>query len=141
MAEAFGVAASALAVAELSAKIILQCFEYSRAVKHAKDDVERVLKEVRNWEAVMKEIKDLLDSPQGTRLRTSQKLCDSLEGGRSRLEGLLDKLIPGKTRQTITRFGFRALKWPFNSKEIEKILQDLSRCMQPVTTALQLDQT
>ncbi|KAI0804240.1 hypothetical protein GGR55DRAFT_659124 [Xylaria sp. FL0064] len=141
MAEVFGVAASALAVAELSAKIISQCLQYSRAVKHAKDDVERVTKEVRNWEAVMKEIKDLLDSPQGTRLRTSQKLCDALEGGRSRLEGLLDKLTPGKTRQTMTRFGFRALKWPFDSKEVERILQDLARYMQPITTALQLDQT
>ncbi|KAI0388371.1 WD40-repeat-containing domain protein [Xylariaceae sp. FL0594] len=41
----------------------------------------------------------------------------------------------------MTRFGLRALKWPFESKEVDKILQELARCMQPVTTALQIDQT
>ena len=56
MAKAFGVAASALAVIKISAKIILQCFKYFWTVKYAKDNVERVIKKVRNWEAVVKEI-------------------------------------------------------------------------------------
>ncbi|KAI1357125.1 hypothetical protein F5Y08DRAFT_348063 [Xylaria arbuscula] len=140
MAEAFGVAASALAVAELSAKIISQCLQYSRAVKHAKDDVEQVTKEVRNCNTVAKKLRNLLDGPHGTRLEASQELRGALEDGQSQLKSLLDKITPGKGRQAMTRFGFRALKWPFDSKEVEKILQNLARCMQPVTTALQIDQ-
>jgi hypothetical protein len=141
MADAFGVAASALAVTELSVKVISLCLQYSRAVRHAKDDIERVIKEVTNLKTVVRTLQGLLDSPQGTRLRTSQKLCDGLKRGQSQLGSLLDKLTPGKTRQKMTRFGLRALKWPFESKEVEKILQELARCMQLVTTALQIDQT
>jgi hypothetical protein len=140
MAEAFGVAASALAVVELSAKVISQCLHYSRAVKHAKSDVERIIKEVTGWNTVAKELQNLLDGPHRTRLQTSQELRGALEDGQSQLISLLDRLAPGKRRQAMTRFGIRALKWPFDSKEVERILQDLSRCMQPVTAALQIDQ-
>jgi len=141
MAEAFGVAASALAIVELSAKIISQCLQYSRDVRHAKNDIARVEKEVTNLSTVMKRLHDLLDSPHGIRLQTFQEVRDALEDGRSQLGSLHDKLIPGKGRQAMRQFGLRALKWPFDSKEVEKILQELARCMQPVTTALQIDQT
>ncbi|KAJ3568906.1 hypothetical protein NPX13_g6262 [Xylaria arbuscula] len=140
MAEAFGVAASALAVAELSAKIISQCLQYSRAVKHAKKDVERVTEQVTTWNTVAKKLQDLLDGPHRTRLEASEEVRGALKDCRRQLGSLLDRLTPGKGRQAMTRFSIRALKWPFDSKEVEKILQDLSRCMQPVTTALQIDQ-
>ncbi|RYP48397.1 hypothetical protein DL768_005716 [Monosporascus sp. mg162] len=141
MAEAFGVAASALAVTEISAKVISLCLQYSRDVKHAKGDIERVNEGVANWKTVVEELQVLLDSPHGIRLQTSQKLRDALTGGRSQLGSLHDKLTPSTRRQAMKQFGFRALKWPFESTEVEKILQDLARCMQPVTTALQIDQT
>ncbi|KAI0192760.1 hypothetical protein EV127DRAFT_386433, partial [Xylaria flabelliformis] len=141
MAEPFGVTASALAVAELSAKVISQCLQYSRAVKHAKDDVERVTEQVTNWKTVAKKLQDLLDGPHRTRLQTSQEVRGALKDGRRQLGSLHDKLTSSKTRQKMTRFGFRALKWPFDSKEVEKILQDLSESMQLVAMALQLDQT
>ncbi|KAI8633781.1 WD40-repeat-containing domain protein [Xylariaceae sp. FL1651] len=140
MAEAFGVAASALAVAELSTKIISQCLQYSQDVKHAKDDIARVRKEVTNLSTVMERLHDLLDSPHGARLQTSQEVRDALVDGRSQLENLHDKLAPSKIRQAMKQFGLRALKWPFDSKEVEKIIHKLARCMQPVTTALQIDQ-
>jgi hypothetical protein len=141
MAEAFGVAASALAVTEISVKVISLCLQYSRAVKHAKDDIERVDKDVTNLKIVVKDLQDLLDSPDGTRLQTSQKLRDALEGSRAQLGSLLDRLTPSRRRQAMKQFGLCSLKWPFDSKEVEKILQALARCMQPVTTALQIDYT
>ncbi|KAJ3557561.1 hypothetical protein NPX13_g9900 [Xylaria arbuscula] len=132
--------ASALAVAELSAKIISQCLQYSRAVKHAKKDVERVTEQVTTWKTVAKKLQDLLDGPHRTRLQASEEVRGALKDCRRQLGSLLDRLTPGKGRQAMIRFGIRALKWPFDNKEVEKILQDLARCMQPITTALQIDQ-
>ncbi|KAI1182338.1 hypothetical protein F5B17DRAFT_435720 [Nemania serpens] len=141
MAEAFSVAASTLAVGELSAKIIKLCLQYSRDVKHAKDDIERVIKEVTNWKTIAEKLRDLLDSPQGTRLQASLDMRGALEDSRSQLGSLHEKLTPDKRRQAMSRVGLRALKWPFDSKEVEKILQNLSRRMQLARTALQIDQT
>ncbi|KAI1124256.1 WD40-repeat-containing domain protein [Nemania abortiva] len=140
MAEAFGVAASALAVAELSAKVISLCLQYSREVKHARDDIERTIKNVTNFQTVAKELEDLLNGPHREQLQASQKLRDALEGSQVQLGSLHDKLIPSKTRQKMSKLGVRALKWPFESKEIEKVLQELVRCMEPVTIALQIDE-
>jgi hypothetical protein len=141
MAEVFGATANALAVIELSAKVVTLCLQYSRDVRHAKNDIEQVNKEVTNWKTAVKELQDLLDSPHGTRLQTTQKLHDALEGGRAQLRSLHDKLTPSTRRQAMKQFGLRSLKWPFDSKEVEKILQEFARCMQPVATALQIDQT
>ncbi|KAI3318812.1 vegetative incompatibility protein HET-E-1 [Xylariaceae sp. AK1471] len=141
MGDAFSVAASALAVAELSAKVISLCLQYSREVKHAKENIERVKKEIATWKNVVEALQSLLKSPDGTNLQISQDLPDALEGGRAQLEWVYEKLAPSRRRQAMKQFGLRALKWPFNSKEVEKIVKELARCMQPVTTALQVDQT
>ncbi|KAH7176198.1 hypothetical protein EDB81DRAFT_850169, partial [Dactylonectria macrodidyma] len=38
------------------------------------------------------------------------------------------------------RFGVRALKWPFDSKSMERTIQDLSRCRENISLALDIDQ-
>lgn len=141
MGDPLSTAASVIAVVQLSAKVISQCFEYYQAVKHAKVDVERVTDQVENWNTVAKKLQHLLDGPHGTRLQASQELRGALEGVRFQLGSVHDKLTPDKTRRVMRKISIRALKWPFDSKEVEKILQDLARYLQPVTTALQIDQT
>ncbi|KAJ8130289.1 hypothetical protein O1611_g3342 [Lasiodiplodia mahajangana] len=141
MAEAFGVAASALAVAELSVKVIALCLQYSRDVKHAKEDIDRIIKHVTSLENVANELQALLDGPHRTRLQASQKLRDDLESSQAHLRSLQERLTPSKARQKMRTLGVHAFKWPFKSKEVENILQELARCSQPITTALQIDQT
>ena len=41
----------------------------------------------------------------------------------------------------MSRFGLRALKWPFTSKQVEKILSSMQSFEQTFTLALQVDQT
>jgi predicted translin family RNA/ssDNA-binding protein len=55
-------AASVIAVIDLSAKITALCFQYSIAVKDAKNDIERIKKEVDDIERILKSIKRLLDT-------------------------------------------------------------------------------
>ena len=136
-----GAAASVIAVVELSAKIALLCVQYSLNVKHAKTDIERLRGEVNSVTDLLRRVEQLLQGPDNTQLTTSQKLRDALRDCSLRLTELKTKLDPGKTRKAMSNFGIRALKWPFESKEVEKIINDLERCKQTISLALQVDQT
>jgi hypothetical protein len=55
-------AASVIAVINISAKIASLCYQYSVAVKDAKDDIERVRRKVSDITYILEKIKQLLDS-------------------------------------------------------------------------------
>lgn len=139
--EGLGVAANVIAVVELSAKIASLCIQYSLAVKHAKADIERLGGEVNSVTELLRGVERLLQRLDDTQLSTSKKLRDALIDCFSQLAQLNTKLDPGKTRKTMSRLGVRALKWPFESKGVEKVINDLERCKQMISLALQVDQT
>ncbi|KAI1177260.1 hypothetical protein F4777DRAFT_542357 [Nemania sp. FL0916] len=141
MAEAFGTVASALAVAELSIKVVRQCKRYYEGVKNADDNIERVIHEVQSMQTVLEALNDLLDSPQGAKLKTSPKLYDALMFGRIQLENLSKELEPSNTGRLMRRVHIRALKWPFKRDEVNERLLHLARCTQSLTSVLQIDET
>jgi hypothetical protein len=134
-------AASVIAVIDISAKITSICYQYSIAVKEAKDDIKRVQRKVRDITHILKKLKLLLDSQDKTRLSSTHRLLESLSQCLRELEDVKAKLDPGKTRKTMSRFGFRALKWPFTSKQVDKIVSTLEGYQQTFMLALQVDQT
>ncbi|PTD02375.1 hypothetical protein FCULG_00012071 [Fusarium culmorum] len=134
MAEALGVASSVIAVVDLSAK-------YSQAVKNAKDDIEKLGKEVAAFRATTEELKTLIDGPRSQELKASQQLRFAIEDGRSRLEKLEQQLQPSTGRNRMSRFGLRAFKWPFESKDVKGTIEDLERCRENISLALNIDQT
>jgi hypothetical protein len=134
-------AASVIAVIDISAKIGSLCFQYSKAVKDAKDDIERVQRKVGDIERIQKDIKKLLEGPHKSRFSTTHRLFDSLSQCLQELKDLKVKLDPGKTRKTMSRFGVRALQWPFTSKQVDKIVSNLEGYEQTFGLALQVDQT
>jgi hypothetical protein len=134
-------AASVIAVIDISAKITSICYQYSIAVKEAKDDIERVQKRVSDITHILEKLKQLLDSQDKARLSSTHRLLDSLSQCLRELEDVKAKLDPGKTRKTMSRFGFRALKWPFTSKQVDKIVSTLEGYRQTFILALQVDQT
>ncbi|KAM0539972.1 hypothetical protein ACHAO7_011651 [Fusarium culmorum] len=141
MAEVLGVASSVIAVVDLSAKVLSLCFQYSQAVKNAKDDIEKLYEEVTTFQATIKELKTLVEGPRGKELKVSQQLKSAIEDGRSRLEKLEQQLQPSTRRQRMSRFGLRALKWPFESKDVKGTIEDLERCRGNISLALSIDQT
>jgi hypothetical protein len=134
-------AASVIAVIDISAKITAICYQYSIAVKDAKDDIERVQRKAGDIAHVLEKLKHLLDSQDKTRLSSTHGLVDSLNQCLRELGDIKVKLDPGKTRKTMSRIGFRALKWPFTSKQVEKIVSTLEGYEQTFNLALQVDQT
>jgi hypothetical protein len=96
--------------------------------------------EVTNLSIVATRVQYLLNEPRGSALATTAALRSLLENSYTQLEQLQAKLKPSIFRKTIRRFGFRALKWPFNSKDAEKVVQDVMRHTQAISIALQIDQ-
>jgi hypothetical protein len=134
-------AASVIAVIDISAKITSICYQYSVAVKDAKGDIERVQRKVGYIMLILEKIKELLDSRDKPRLSITHSLSDLLKRCLRELGDLKVKLDPGKTHKTMSRIGFRALKWPFTSKQVDKIVSTLEGYEQTFTLALQVDQT
>ncbi|KAF2030377.1 vegetative incompatibility protein HET-E-1, partial [Setomelanomma holmii] len=132
-------AASVIAVIDISAKIGSLCFQYSKAVKEAKDDIERVQRKVGDIERILKDIKKLLEGRHKARFSTTNRLFDSLSQCLQELKDLKVNLDPGKTRKAMSRFGARALQWPFTSKQVDKIVSNLEGYEQTFVLALQLD--
>ena len=130
-------AASVIAVVDISAKIVSLCYQYSVAVKDAKYDVERIKKKVSDVKRVLEGVKKLLDGPHKARLSTTHDLFLSLKQCLRELGGLKSELESGKA---MSRFGVRALKWPFTSKQVEKIVSSLEAHEHTFTLALQIDQ-
>ncbi|KAI9868485.1 MAG: hypothetical protein M1813_005929 [Trichoglossum hirsutum] len=133
-------AASVIAVVDISAKITSFCFQYLIAVKGAKNDIEHLQRKVAEIRGILEKIKQLLDGRDKAQLSTTSELSDSLKECFRELEELKAELEPGKARKAMSRFGVRALRWPFTSKQIEKIVSSLERYEQAFARALQVDQ-
>ncbi|RYP58533.1 hypothetical protein DL769_008907 [Monosporascus sp. CRB-8-3] len=143
--DGLGSAASVVTVIDLSAKVASLCFQYSTAVKNAKSDIERVRGEVDRLKTTLESVQRLLDSPNGARLQTSQHLSDGLRDSASQLAKLETKLEKklnrGTARRMMSSFGVRALKWPFESKDVDNIIQNLNNSRDTLSTSLNIDQT
>ena len=134
-------AASVLALVETSVKVTSLCAEYYSQVKNAKRDTDRLCREVQAFIHVLQDLEKLARSPGGTKLSTSKSLAKDIQQCSTHLEHLQKKLEPGKGRKAMSRHGIRALKWPFESKELEKDLAMLERYKTRFTAALSTDQT
>ena len=139
--DGLSVAANVIAVIELSAKIAALCFQYSAAVKDAKKDIERLQTKVNDVKKVAEDVQQLLDGPHSPKLSTSQKLGQAIHGCFAQLQTIGTRLDPGKSRKAMSRLGLRSLKWPFESKEIDKLVKELENCNANISLALQVDQT
>ncbi|KXX78527.1 Vegetative incompatibility protein HET-E-1 [Madurella mycetomatis] len=137
--------ASVIAVVELAAKIASLCVEYSSAVKNARSDIERLRKHTISLKITVDGAQQLLQGPDGARLQTSQKLRESLEKTHSQLGDVATKLEAklhtGRRAKAMRRVGLRALKWPFESRDVDKIIANLQREQDSFSAALQIDQT
>src|SRR2546423_5385235 len=138
--EPLGVAVNVINVVNLSAKIASLCIQYSRDVKNAKSDIESLQREVVSLSHTFQEVERLLHGPDSVRLSASQELRDAVENCLSQLTAIKTRLEPNKTSKAMSLVGVRALKWPFQSKEVEKVLKNLERCTQTVSLALGVDQ-
>lgn len=138
-------AASVIAVIQISDRVASLCSQYFKAVKDAKSDIEHLQGELSSLKVVLEGAQRLLEGQYGARLETSQLLRRTLDNCSSQLKGLekklKEKLETGKRDKRMSRFGSRALKWPFESKDVDSIIQTLKRFRDTLSAALNVDQT
>lgn len=143
--EGLGAAASVIAVVELTAKVASLCLEYSSAIKNARSDIERLRQHTNSLKITFDGAQELLQGPAGARLETSQKLLEALKDTHSQLGDIATKLEAklntGRGVKMMRRVGLRALKWPFESKDVDKIIANFQRDQASFSAALQIDQT
>jgi hypothetical protein len=138
--EVIGAVASVIAVIDLSVKVGSILFQYSKDVKHAEADSQRLCDQLASLRHVSESLQLLLQGPHGARLQTSQSLVAALHGSRSQLEELKLKFDATKRRSKLSYIYIR-LKWPLESKEVEKIVKNLTGYTQIISSALQIDNT
>ena len=143
--EGLGAAASTIAVVKLAAMVVSLCLEYSSAVKNARADIERLRQHTDSLKTTVEGAQKLLQGPRGARLETSQKLHEALNNTHSQLGDITTKLEvklhTGRKAKAMRSLGLRALKWPFESKDVDKIIANLQRDQASFSAALQIDQT
>ena len=132
-------AAGVIAVIQISEDVVSLCSPYLKAVKNAKSDIERLHGELSHLRAVLDGARKLFENPNVARLETSRLLDDGLRGCYSQLKDLETKLKG--TRKEMRFFGLRALKWPFESREVDNIIQTLSKFRDTLSASLNIDQT
>ncbi|KAF4999625.1 hypothetical protein FGRMN_2373 [Fusarium graminum] len=139
--EGLGVAANVIAVVDLSLKVMTLCLQYSKEVSSARPDIERLRNQVEHLATTMRATQRLVEGDKGASLSTSQGLISSFRSCIADLERVEKKLDPNPVRTAMRRYGIRALKWPFKSKEVDQLLANLDRHEKTILLGLQVDQT
>ena len=127
--------ASIFAVVDLAAKSASICLEYGQNVKNAKTDILRLHKELINLEEVLQEANTCTSSFQ-----PPNKALNCIDACYKDLSDLLAKLEPGKTKKLAAKIRLRELKWPFETKEIDRTIQRIAKYKETITLALQISQ-
>jgi hypothetical protein len=138
-------ASSVIAVVQLAGTVWSLCSDYLKEAKNAKKDIERLQGELAELETVLKGAQNLLNEPNADKLLMSQKFRSELENCSLQLHDLelkLEKKPETRKRDKIRQsWGFRSLKWPFESKDIDKIVRSLFKFRETFSTSLNVDQT
>lgn len=132
-------AASLINLVEISARVLSLTVEYSTQVKNAKEDIARFRLELEAFIKVLRSLKELAQT-EATQLITFKSLAESIKQCELDLERSQKKLEPGRGRKAMSRYGVRALKWPFESRELHNLIGNLERYKSTFSTALNADQ-
>jgi hypothetical protein len=140
MAEALGIVTGVATILELSAKAADLCLKYFRAVSKAQSDIRRLGDGLRGLSIAIEGAGRLLAGSHATTLTTSRRLLDLTDECKSELTELQKRLDLGTSPRQMRHVGCRALKWPFESQEVDNIIRNLDRYKQTISLGLQIDQ-
>lgn len=152
MAEGLALAASVIAVLQITNSVLSVCYDYSAAAKDAPWELSRVVAEMESLRSVLQTLEPLAkeaessDPSAGTRLLTLTLLC----GPQGLLQHVLDEVTRLderlKTPSWSDKFGpkrkafIQALRWPLNKAETKEALVNIGRIKDTFTLALTADE-
>ena len=74
------------------------------------------------------------------KLQESQRLLEGVKDCQKHLVQLETKLEPRARYKLMSRYGVRALRWPLESNEVDRIISKLGNCKDNISFHLQVDQ-
>ncbi|KAK6538211.1 hypothetical protein TWF694_011092 [Orbilia ellipsospora] len=145
--DGLSVAASVIAVIQISISVVNLCDEYFKRVKNAKEEIEKVRNQVALNLQILKNAQELLDGPYRAKLSASAGFKNALSIGKAELETLQQKLQEnffqqseqGKKRNSFFN-RMKDFRWPFTLTEIQQVITKLENVRQGVEQCIQIDQ-
>ena len=147
MAEGLAIAASVIAVLQITNSVISICYDYSAAVNGTSWELPRLTSELESLRSVLQRLEPIAKQADFSKAPTLIELCKpngplllccrEIES----LEAVL------KTPDWAAGFGpkrkalVQALRWPLKAKDTEKALKQISRLREVLSFALTADQT
>jgi hypothetical protein len=135
-------AATVLSVIQTAWQAYTLCKTYFDEVKEARKVILHLRQEVTSLDSILTNVSRLAEGRDPAKLSSVRLLMQEdgpVRQYKALLDELLPKLDPGKGKNVMTPFGMRALKWPFISKDIEKVLTKIGQLNATLTMALAAD--
>ena len=125
-----------LAVVDLSAKLLSLISKYYSDVRDAKDDITRLMTEIRSFQTILLDVEKLAEASKPQSLPVV-----AIKESLSDIHDLINELGPSSGRKVMKRVGLRALKWPFSSGQVTKCIERLERHKTAISLGLNVEQT
>ncbi|KAL9012801.1 MAG: hypothetical protein Q9173_002458 [Seirophora scorigena] len=132
-------AGTAIAIGQLSTKVLSIIWKYYSDVKDAKSSITFLANEIQNFSNVLQNFIGLLQ--RSSKIPVSATLGTTITQALTDIQTLKDKLEPGTGPKAMKRFGNRALKWPLTKKEVDEWVERFERFKATLNLALNRDQT
>lgn len=129
---------------QLTASLISTCYSFQSSARHAAQDQIRLTDELITLQTILASLVKRVqtdESSHSSQLSTLREACGqngALKDCEGELERLKIKLEQSTTR--LGRFG-RAVRWPLEEGDVNKILNRMERFKQSFNLALSSDQT
>ncbi|KAJ5319374.1 NACHT and WD40 domain protein [Penicillium brevicompactum] len=134
-------AANVFAAVELTASVVKICARFITEVKNARDDIIALQRSVAGLGEILRQLKEVLESSGRSRSFVSSSLIESLNDCLLDLGTLNRRIDPKNHKGIMRKFGIRAMKWPLQRPEVEKMVTNLERYKSSFILSIQVDQT
>ncbi len=124
------VAASFVALIQVSGSVFDLCRKYYSEVKEARKEIQRLRDEIFPLQDILTNVADLAEASNPTQLSILDRLNQAdgpVQQCQAQLTGLAARLDPGEGGNRMRQFGLRALKWPFSKKDVDNIVAAIER--------------
>jgi hypothetical protein len=136
--EALGSVSSIIAVVQIAGSIAKLCGGYISDVKDARQDIERLQQKAATLRDVLQKLIEASDMKNQTPLNLSNEVIISIKQCSQELARLQKKLQPKIGQKTMSRVGFRALKWPLSKASVNDDVEMIDGYLAVFNAALQL---
>ncbi|BCR94918.1 uncharacterized protein AKAW2_11964A [Aspergillus luchuensis] len=139
MVEPIGLVGTIIGIVQVCAKLVSVCYDYRMGVRDAPQDISRILDEVSSFGTIAQQLVKAIESANASSLPSLQTM-DGNDGALRRclvqLQDLRASLKLGKSSSV-----GRALGWPLQLVDVEKMLQTLATTKSKLQSALAADNT